>query len=124
VPPHELPGFASRYRFLFHPARYTSLGLSVCEAMAIGMPVVGLSTTELPSVITNHVDGLVSNDLDELEAGMQRLLDDPEEARRLGAAGQQVARRRFSIERFGTDWDGVFQAAVARQAIALKAGTK
>jgi glycosyltransferase involved in cell wall biosynthesis len=127
IPPHELAAFAARYRFMLHPARYTSLGLSVCEAMTIGMPVVGLATTELPSVITNGVNGLISNNLEELEAGMQRLLDDPAEAHRLGAAGQQVARQRFSIERFTATWDQVFRAAVAAttgSTTALRAGVK
>ena len=47
VPPAELPRFAARYRFLFNPIRYTSLGLAVCEAMTVGLPVVGLATTEM-----------------------------------------------------------------------------
>jgi hypothetical protein len=34
---HELPAFMARYRFFFNPIRYTSLGLSVCEAMMIGI---------------------------------------------------------------------------------------
>ena len=31
----DLPRFLAPYRFYFHPVRYTSLGLSLCEAMAI-----------------------------------------------------------------------------------------
>ena len=42
----QLPGFIRQYRFFFNPIRYTSLGLAVIEAMMIGMPVVGLATTE------------------------------------------------------------------------------
>lgn len=41
--------FAARYRFLFNPIRYTSLGLAVIEAMMIGMPVVALGTTDMVS---------------------------------------------------------------------------
>lgn len=41
VPHDELPEFAARYRFLFNPIRYTSLGLAVLEAMAVGLPVIG-----------------------------------------------------------------------------------
>jgi glycosyltransferase involved in cell wall biosynthesis len=109
IPPHELPAFAARYRFMLHPVRYTSLGLSVCEAMTLGMPVVGLATTELPNVITNGVNGLISNDPDELAAGMERLLSDPQEAQRLGAAGRETALARFNIERFTADWARLFQ---------------
>lgn len=44
----DLPRFISQYRFFFNPIRYTSFGLAVCEAMATGMPVVALATTEFP----------------------------------------------------------------------------
>ena len=40
----------SHYRFFFNPIRYTSLGLAVCEAMMIGMPIIGLATTEMAAV--------------------------------------------------------------------------
>src|SRR5574337_1049449 len=33
----RLAQFEARYRFLFNPIRYTSLGLAVCEAMLLGM---------------------------------------------------------------------------------------
>src|SRR5205085_11481807 len=49
----ELPAFEGRYRFFFNPIRYTSLGLAVCEAMMIGMPIIGLATTEIATVIEN-----------------------------------------------------------------------
>ncbi|MFL5778183.1 MAG: glycosyltransferase, partial [Chloroflexota bacterium] len=38
----RLPAFMAGYRFFFHPARYTSLGLAVIEAMLVGLPVVAL----------------------------------------------------------------------------------
>src|SRR5690606_22218896 len=37
VPNHTLPEFVAQYRFFFNPIRYTSLGLSVCEAMMAGV---------------------------------------------------------------------------------------
>ena len=36
VPPPELARAMAAYRFYFHPVRYTSLGLSLCEAMTWG----------------------------------------------------------------------------------------
>src|SRR5947209_4152115 len=55
VPPPELPAFVARYRFFFHPIRYTSLGLAAIEAMMVGLPVVALATTELVTVVENGV---------------------------------------------------------------------
>ena len=36
----------ARRRVYVHPLRWTSLGLSLLEAMHLGMPVVALATTE------------------------------------------------------------------------------
>ncbi|MDP9487303.1 MAG: hypothetical protein M3Q49_16225 [Actinomycetota bacterium] len=44
---------------------------------------------------------------------MSSLLDDPEEARRLGEAGRRTIRERFGLERFATDWEAAFAEAVA-----------
>ena len=100
----ELPAFAARYRFFFNPIRYTSLGLSIIEAMMVGLPVVGLATTELVTVIRDGENGFVDTRVERLVEAMKRLLRDPAEARRLGAAGQRTALERFNIERFVSDW--------------------
>jgi glycosyltransferase involved in cell wall biosynthesis len=110
VTPPELPAFLGQYRFSFHPVRYTSLGLSVCEAMMVGLPVVGLATTELPTIITDGVDGFVSNDLDRLVDVMRTLLDDPDLAARVGAAARDTALRRFSLARFTADWEALLSS--------------
>ena len=98
------------YRFLFSPMRYSSLPLSVIEAMTIGMPIVALATTELPRVIQNGVHGFVSTDPDELIDAMQHLLDDPADARRMGDNARALALRDFGLDRFVNDWNAVFLA--------------
>jgi glycosyltransferase involved in cell wall biosynthesis len=107
----ELHRVMAQYRFLFSPIRYTSLPLAVIEAMTIGMPVVALATTELPAVIEHGQNGYCSCDLEELRAGMRRLLDDPAEARRLGANARETAHTRFSLDRFARAWNAAFQRA-------------
>ncbi|HEV7759457.1 MAG TPA: glycosyltransferase family 4 protein [Acidimicrobiales bacterium] len=109
VPPPDLPRFLAPYRFYFHPVRYTSLGLSLCEAMMVGLPVVGLATTELPTIIDDGVDGFVSNDVERLVDDMHRLLDDADLARRMGAAGRATARERFGIDRFARRWEALLE---------------
>ncbi len=110
----ELPFFAARYRFLFNPIRYTSMGLAVCEAMMVGLPVIGLATTEMSTAIENGVSGYVDTDVENLIAVMKRLLRDPEEARRLGDGARARARRRFALDRFVQDWDATFAQVVER----------
>ena len=121
VPHDELPAFVARYRFLFNPIRYTSLGLAVIEAMLIGVPVVALATTEYATAIENGVSGYVDTDVERLCEAMERLLDDPDEARRLGEGARRRAHARFSIDRFAADWDRVLRSVVSQQGRKLAA---
>lgn len=100
----QLPEFMAQYRFYFHPVRWTSLGLSVIEAMMVGLPVIGLATTELVTVIRNGESGYIDTDPQRLAVHMQRLIDDPDEARALGEMARRDARLRFDIGRFVQDW--------------------
>jgi glycosyltransferase involved in cell wall biosynthesis len=109
VAPPDLAAFVARYRFFFHPIRYTSLGLAACEAMMLGMPVVALATTEMATVVQNGVSGWIDTDVDQLVKRMRELLADRAEASRLGEGAQRVARERFSIERFVAEWDRAFR---------------
>ena len=104
----DLAAFEARYRFFFNPIRYTSLGLAVCEAMMVGLPIVGLATTELVTVVENGVSGYIDTSVERLIERMRDLLCDPGEARRLGEGARRVARERFNIERFARDWEATF----------------
>lgn len=109
IPYRDLHRLMANYRFLFSPIRYTSLPLAVIEAMTIGMPVVALATTEIPSVIRNGETGYISCDVEELVEGMQRLLAEPAEAARIGGNARELALERFGLQRFIDDWNHAFE---------------
>lgn len=104
----QIAAFASRYRFFFNPIRYTSLGLAVCEAMMIGLPIVGLATTEMATVVENGVSGYIDTDVGKLVARMRQLLDNRESALTLSEGARLYARSRFNIQRFAQDWNDAF----------------
>jgi hypothetical protein len=110
IPHRELHAIEARYRFFWHPIRYTSLALAMLEAMMIGMPVLCFAVTEHPRVIQDGVNGFISCDLDELVERMRTLLRDPGLATELGRRGRQVAEERYNIRRFAHDWDEVLRA--------------
>ncbi len=112
LPHDEVWPFGARYRFFFNPIRYTSLGLAVCEAMMIGMPIVGLATTEMVTAVENGVSGYVDTNVDKLVDWMRELLANPAEARRLGEGARRTAKERFHIGRFIRDWDEAFAMAM------------
>lgn len=111
----DLPAFSAHYRFFFNPIRYTSLGLAVCEAMSIGMPILGLATTEMVAAVQNGVSGYVETSVDRLIEHMRSLLRNPAEAQRLSRGARRYARGHFGIERFARDWNA---------ALALVTGTR
>lgn len=75
----------------------------------LGMPVVGLATTEMAAVIQNGVSGYVSTDVLALILAMEELLRRPDEARRLGDGARAYALERFNIHRFVRDWDAALR---------------
>ncbi len=112
-PPQEiLHQEMARRRVYLHPIRWTSLGLSLLEAMHLGMPVVALATTEAPEAVPPGA-GVVSNQPDVLAKALRRLIAEPEEAREMGRAARKAALSRYGLKRFLEDWDHTL-AEVAR----------
>jgi glycosyltransferase involved in cell wall biosynthesis len=105
----QLPAFISKYRFLFNPIRYTSLGLAVLESMMAGIPFVGLATTEYVTVIRNETSGFIHTNIDYLIEKMQLLLENKILAKTMGAQGRADAEKRFNIQRFIKDWKETFE---------------
>lgn len=123
VPLAELHRRLPSYRVFFNPIRYTSLGLAVCEAMALGLPVVGLATTEMATAVQNGVNGYVETDPARLVGHLQRLLADHDEAADLSAGAQALARARFGIDRFVRDWTGVLVGHAAGRSASVAAAS-
>jgi Glycosyl transferases group 1 len=113
LPQAEVHERMKSYRFYFNPIRYTSLPLSVLEAMEMGLPVVALATTELVTVIKDSENGFIDTNVEKLIRRMQGLLTNPEEAHLIGEAGQHTVRERFGLKRFVADWEAAFEEAVA-----------
>ena len=96
----ELP----RRRAYLHPARWTSLGLSLVEAMHLGMPVAALATTEAPAAVPTRA-GVTSTDFTAVTRACRELIADPEAARLTGLAAREHALARYGLNRFLADWD-------------------
>lgn len=108
LPQGELHPAMAQHRVYFHPYRWTSLGLSLLEAMTLGMPVLALSTTEAPEAVPPSA-GLVSNDVTALRKTARRWLADPDEARERGLAAREHALEHYGLNRFLTDWDRILK---------------
>jgi glycosyltransferase involved in cell wall biosynthesis len=100
-----------RRRYYLHTARWTSLGLSLLEAMFIGMPVVALGCTEAPLAVPPE-GGAVATDLATLTASARHFIDHPEEAATAGKHARAHALRHFGLEAFLRNWDELLSQVV------------
>jgi hypothetical protein len=94
----------ARRRVYVHPVRWTSLGLSLLEAMHLGMPVVALATTEAVEAIPPEA-GVVSTRPERLWEAVRHFLDDEDAARLAGKGARAAALERYGLARFLRDWD-------------------
>jgi hypothetical protein len=94
----------ARRRVYLHPFRWTSLGLSLIEAMLLGMPVVAVAATEVTEAVPPGA-GIVSTRRGGLRDAVRRLIADPAEGAELGARARDAALARYGLGRFLADWD-------------------
>jgi glycosyltransferase involved in cell wall biosynthesis len=116
VPHEELDRLYARAAVVACPSRREGFGVACLEAMAHGKPVVATGVGGLRDLVVDGETGIVvpPRDPAALRAALGALLADRELRRRLGSAGRERARQRFS-------WDAVTDATVAAYADA--AGT-
>jgi len=104
----DLHGEMARRRVYLHPIRWTSLGLSLIEAMHLGMPIVALATTEVPEAVPPEA-GVVSTRLDVLQDALRRFVHDEAAARETGESARAAALERYGLHRFLADWDELLE---------------
>jgi hypothetical protein len=113
VPQARLHDELARRRVYLHPIRWTSLGLTLLEAMHLGMPVVALATTEVAEAVPPAA-GVVSNRVESLRRGLRELVRDPDRARECGLWARDAALHRYGIDRFLADWDATLEEVASR----------
>ena len=108
LPHEELLDELARRRVYVHLCRWTSLGLALIEAMYLGMPVVGLATTEACEALEGS-GAFLSNHPARLAQAVSSLTNDAELARECGRRSRVHAQQRFGLERFTSDWEHLLQ---------------
>ncbi|MCU1458649.1 MAG: glycosyl transferase, group 1 [Actinomycetia bacterium] len=108
LPQDRLHDEMARRRVYIHPARWTSLGLSLIEAMHLGMPVVALATTEAPEAVP-AVAGCVSTRIDRLVDAARHFVNEPDAARLAGEAARAHAVANYGLDRFLDGWAALLE---------------
>jgi glycosyltransferase involved in cell wall biosynthesis len=121
-PPVALPRFYQSSRVFVGPSVVTrsgdteAFGLVFAEAMAAGLPAVGTAVGGIPEVVISGRTGLVvePRSPDSLAVAINRLLDSPAEASRMGALGRRWVRRKFDWRRVSQGYAGVLAQAARK----------
>jgi glycosyltransferase involved in cell wall biosynthesis len=90
-------------------------GVAFVEAMAAGLPAIGSRGEGGPEDIAAAGEGMVlvaPDDPGALAAEIKRLISDPAELRRLGAAARETVAANFTWERCGVETVAAYQAAL------------
>ena len=85
-------------------AIHVGFGLGVAEAMWKGKPVVGGVAGGLTQQIVYDVTGYTVHSVEGAAFRVRHLLNNPEIAARMGAAGRELVRRQFLVTRHLTDY--------------------
>jgi glycosyltransferase involved in cell wall biosynthesis len=90
---------------------------SVLQYQAMARPVVGTAAGGIPEVIEDGVTGLLCpvNDAEAVAEAMTRLLDDPDLARRVGAAGRRRIERKHSLDAMADATLDLYRGIVQRK---------
>jgi len=95
-------------------------GIVFVEAAFCGLPCIGSAVGGIVDAIDDGVTGMLvsAGDVGAIAAAIQRLVEDPELRRRMGAAGRERAARLHAVKTYGASFDALFTNALARRGIA------
>ncbi len=101
-----------------------SFGLAIAEAMACGIPVVthparGLRDNAQLELVEHGITGLIANNAQEYADALRFLLTHPNEARRMGQAGQEKAHRLYRVQTITAQLETIYMELLRTKEIAI-----
>lgn len=107
----QLVSFYQGSRIFLNTSTHSPIPTALLEAMACGCAVVSTASCMIPEVITQGVNGFLSNDENQMRQYLERLLADEDLAKRMGEQAAKTIQERFGVDKFVNDWNMVFNKA-------------
>jgi len=99
---------------LIHPAIREGLGVVMLKAAAAGVPVVAFDVAGAREAVVDNRTGLLAKnaDVSSLLQLMTQLVENPQQRKKLGAAGQVRMRESFSVDEMVSRHVGLYQSVI------------
>jgi len=99
------------------PSVAEGLGTSLLDALALERPAIASRAGGIPEIIEDGENGLLAapGDARSLADGIERILGEPELARRLGTAGRRTVLERFSVDAMVDKTLAAYHEVIARR---------
>lgn len=93
------------------PSLYEGLPMSLIEAMAVGVPVIGTNVCGINEIIKNKETGILiePGDIDEIKKAIMFMIHNKEIALQYAKNAQDVVRNKFSISRMIDEYMTIYE---------------
>lgn len=97
------------------PSLYEGFGISILEAMAVGIPVIATSVGGIPEFVTHDVTGLLiePGNVIALSGAIKKVLQNSEKARQMGFKGQAHVREKYGIDSVVRQHEHIYDVCLA-----------
>ena len=94
----DAPAFLKSLDIYLQPSHWEGLCITVLEAMAVGLPVVGSDVGGIERNVEQGTSGYLysSNDVDGFVSAIKTLAEDPERRHRFGERGREIVKDGFT----------------------------
>jgi glycosyltransferase involved in cell wall biosynthesis len=116
LPQSEIAALRTKHFLTLGASRFELFGYTVLEAMSIGCPTVASGVGGIPELIQSGDNGLLFDpeNLDEMVAAIQKMLDNPSLAEQMGARARQRSLALFSTGRAATRSAEIYRQAIEK----------
>lgn len=107
----DMPKVLPCLNLVVHPALMEGLGVSLLQAAAAGVPIVGARAGGIPEIVHDGVNGRLvePGNAHELNDAIVPLLENTDMVRRFGQAGRELVKKDFSVGTMVTKYIDIYK---------------
>ena len=111
----DMPSVYASLDIMVSASRREGLPIAILEGMASSLPIIATAVGAVPTIVLNGSTGVLipAEDVETLASEIVKLLSNPAQRQRLGAAAKKLIEVEFSAQRMTADYLHVYEHAIA-----------